>query len=94
MAGNANQKIQPSGGAAPLSYNFQRQGFLAEVNSRGIRGQRDIQPVIDQNARGGRARFGNRETRKLHKRSRIEILLPNLNPAGSRSGRPPDGIVK
>ena len=64
------------------------------MNSRGIRGQRHIQPVVDQNTRGGRARFGNRETRDLYKSARIEILLTNLNPAGSGRGRAPDGIVK
>jgi len=93
MAGNANQKIQSAGGASPLDDCFEWQGFFSEVHPRGVRGQCDIQPVIDENARGG-ARFGNRETCEFRKRARVEILLANLNPAGTGRSRAPDGIVK
>ena len=71
MAGNANQKIQSARGAAPFDYCFDRQGFLPEVNSPGVRGQRDIQPVIDEYTRTRRARLGNCEPCKLQKRTRI-----------------------
>ena len=77
-------KIQPAGRAAPLGHDFERQGFLPEMNSRSIRGQRDVQPVIDQNTRGGRTRFCNRKTRQFDKSARFEILLTNLNPACSQ----------
>jgi hypothetical protein len=94
MAGNSDQKIRQARGAAPLDYRFERQRFSPKVDSRGIRGQRDIQPVVDQDTRTCRARFSNRETRDLHKSARIKILLTNLNPAGSGRGRAPNGIVK
>jgi len=64
------------------------------MNPCRTRGQRDIHPVIDQNTHRARARFSNRETRKLHKSSRIKILLANLNPFGPGRNRPPDGIVQ
>ncbi len=94
MAGNANQKIQSARGAAPFGYGFDRQGFLPEMNSPGIRRQRGIQPVIDEYTRSSRARFGNCEPRKIHKSTRFKILLTNLNPTGACGGRAPDGIVK
>src|SRR4029077_6345232 len=93
MAGNANQKIQTSGGAAPSGYDLKGHGILAEVNSRGIRGERDIQAVIDQNTCRSLSRFGNRETSELDKRARIQVLFANVNPGGSSRGRAPDGIV-
>ena len=64
------------------------------MNSSSIRGQRDIQPVIDENANGGLTRFGNRETHELYQSPPLKILLTNLNPAGSRGNSVPDGIVK
>ena len=83
MARNANQKIHAPDGTAPLHHSFQRQGFFAQVNAARIRCQRNIQAIIDQDARGGRARFRNRETRKFDKSTRLKILLSNLNPARS-----------
>ena len=84
MAGNANQKIHPAGRAAPLATASSGKGLFPKVNSRGVRGQRDIQPVIDQNTRWSRTRFGNRETHQLDKRARLEVLFTNLNPVCSR----------
>ncbi len=66
MAGNANPKIRSPGGAAPLDYRFERQGFFTEVNSRRSRGQRNVQPVIDEDTRGSRPRFGSGETREFY----------------------------
>jgi hypothetical protein len=94
MAGNSNQKILSARGAPPFNNDFKRQGFFPEMNSSGIRCQRDIQPVIDQNTGSGPARFRDGEAREFQKSARLEMLLANLNPIGSRRNRPPYGIVK
>ena len=62
---------------------LRRQRFLAEVNSRGIRGQRAIQPVINQNTGGSRGRFSNREARQLDQRARLQIFFADLNPVNA-----------
>jgi hypothetical protein len=36
------------------------------VNSRSSRGQRNVQPVIDEDMRGSRPRFGSGETREFY----------------------------
>jgi len=64
------------------------------VNSRRSRGQRNVQPVIDEDTRGSRPRSGSGETREFHERSRLEIFLTNLNPIGAGSGRAPDAILQ
>jgi hypothetical protein len=94
MAGNSDQKIQARGGAAPLGYCFDRHGCFSEVNSRGIRRKRDIQPVVDQNASRRPARFADRKTSNLNKSARLQSLLANLNPARSSRNRTMDRIAQ
>jgi hypothetical protein len=94
MAGNADQKIRPARGTPPLGYCFQWQGILPEVNSRRACGYGDVQAVVYQNMRIGRARFGNGEPREFHQWPRLEALLANLNPVGSGRGCVTDAFGK
>ena len=49
MARYADLEFHAAGGAAPLRHRFHWQRRFPQVDSRCARGERDIQPVIDQN---------------------------------------------
>jgi hypothetical protein len=93
MAGDSNLKIHVPGAAAPLDHSFKRQGLLPQVNARSARSEGNIEPVVDQNTRLGRARLGNRKPREFRERAPAEIFLANLNPIDPRGNRSADGIV-
>src|SRR3984957_14532075 len=94
MAGKPNVKIVTARRAAPLDDGGLRERFFPQVNGAGIRGQRHIQAVIDQNSRASYARYRHRKSSQLDQSARIEILVSNLNPVNSLCNGAANAILK
>ena len=93
MARYADLEFRAAGGAPPLRHRFHRQRNFSQVNSRRARGQRDVQPVVDQNASCRSLACPRPRARTNSARvARLKILFANLNPVHSGGCRVSDGF--
>jgi len=73
---DADQKIHPAHNSPDLRRG---QGIDAQMNAVRARGQRDIEPVVDQHPCAVRAGDGNRPPHEIAQRMCAQILFANLN---------------
>ncbi len=92
MARRADTEIRALGATPPLRHHFYRQGCFPQVHPRRARRERDIQTVVDLDARSCAPCVSDCEAHEFQENARLKVLFANLNPVDSSGCRLPDGF--